>query len=120
MEGVRVASVHAGAYAGPIRGYANIPALAADVTAAILDSAEAHGRLEAAFRPEWEAWAAPMIELTREAADDPSRAAEVSERLAELGARPLPDIRTAGAVQTPRLTEGAHLATGRTSASRRR
>jgi hypothetical protein len=34
-----------------------------------------------------------MIELTRQAAADPSTAPEISERLAELGGRPLPRSR---------------------------
>jgi glycosyltransferase involved in cell wall biosynthesis len=94
MDGLRVTSVVAGEYAGPIRGYANIPAVAADLTTAILDAAEIYGRLSPSLRSRWEAWAAPMIEMTWEAVKDPFRAAEVTERLAELAARPLPAART--------------------------
>jgi glycosyltransferase involved in cell wall biosynthesis len=90
LEGKRVTSIAAGDYEGPIRGYANIPAIAADLTSAILDAAETYGRLATSLRPRWEAWTAPMIGLTLEAVEDPSRAAELTKRLAELAARPLP------------------------------
>jgi glucosyl-3-phosphoglycerate synthase len=99
MEGMRVASVRAGEYRGPLRGYASARAISADVTAATLDAAEAYGRLAAAQRPSWEAWTAPMIELARQAGRDPSRWREITDRATELAARPLPATR-----RSPRAT----------------
>lgn len=90
MEGRRVAHVDVGEYAGPLHGYACAPPIAVDVTAAILDAAERYGRLAPTLRSRWEGWAAPLIDLTRQAVADPARCGELTERASELAGRPLP------------------------------
>ena len=83
----KVAVVDIGEYRGRVRGYENIPRMARDITAAILDAAESAGRIGPRTRPRWEAWIRPVIDLTRKMAT--LTAPEIEARVDELMARPL-------------------------------
>lgn len=52
----RVANCSLGWFVGPVRGYTNLPAVGRDVGVAILDLAEANGRLQPDARPAWDDW----------------------------------------------------------------
>lgn len=88
--GDRVVSTPVGGFRGSLRGYTNIPAILDDVTEAILDGAVRHGRLAAAARPAWDAWADGIRKLVADQPPPGEDDAAFSERLAALAARPLP------------------------------
>jgi glycosyltransferase involved in cell wall biosynthesis len=67
LDGGKIANCELGEFVGPVRGYANIPEVATDVAAAILDLAEVRGRLPRADRPRWDAWVAPVLAELQEA-----------------------------------------------------
>jgi hypothetical protein len=84
IEGRRTALTHIGRYSGSVR---NGPGLPRDVGTAVLDLAEAVGRLGTGARPAWDEWLETVLGALAETADGgpASRA-----RLAEAAARPLP------------------------------
>ncbi len=88
--GRSVATTDLGFYRGPLRGYANVPAIGRDVAAAILDFAEEQELLDRAARPGWDSWVFDVIAAIEaqppvEASDEEYLAA-----LDALAARPLP------------------------------
>jgi hypothetical protein len=88
--GRRVGRCPLGVYEGPLRGYSNVPAIAADVAAAVLDLAERHGRLTRVARVEWDRWLEPVLDLL---ADPPPPGADDDSFVRALEAaaqRPLP------------------------------
>jgi glucosyl-3-phosphoglycerate synthase len=89
----RVVTCPLGAHRGPLRGYANAPAMAMDVAAAILDLAEFHGRLDPHERPRWDEWVEPAVDLIRGQPPPGADDAEYRRRLTEMAARPLPAAR---------------------------
>jgi glucosyl-3-phosphoglycerate synthase len=86
LDGLRTETVDIGTYSGPVR--AN-PGLPAEVAAAILDLAEARGRLGAGARSDWDGWLEPVLELI-EATDEDEAARRAM--LIEAAARPLPEL----------------------------
>jgi hypothetical protein len=93
LGGGRVVDCDLGTYEGKLREYSNIPAIGIDVAKALLDAAEAHGRLQHDARPEWDAWVAAVVSAMtsqpRVGADDSAYV----ERLLSTAARPLPSTR---------------------------
>jgi hypothetical protein len=90
VSGGRIETCRLGPQVGPLRGYANVPAIGADVAAAVLDLAEAHGRIGSRERPRWDAWVADVLAVMR---DQPAEDADDSgylRQLAAVAARPLP------------------------------
>jgi glucosyl-3-phosphoglycerate synthase len=82
-----------GVVRGPLRGYANVNEVATAVTAAILDFAVTHGRLDADLRPRWEGWVREVLDVI---AGQPPPGAPDEDYLARLeavGGRPLPPAR---------------------------
>jgi glycosyltransferase involved in cell wall biosynthesis len=88
--GGRVHRCELGPYRGPLRGYAHIPVLAADVAAAVLDAAEVHGRLAGGERPAWDEWAAGVLRVIGAQPRPGAAEEEYFERLRAAAARPLP------------------------------
>jgi glucosyl-3-phosphoglycerate synthase len=85
-----VADWDLGEFVGPLRDYTNLPGMAADVGAAILDCAEAYGRIAPAARPAFDEWVAVVVDLIRTM---PTAGPDLSAFRAELvatAARPLP------------------------------
>jgi glucosyl-3-phosphoglycerate synthase len=91
LLGRTVTVVDLGEYRGRVRGYANIPRMARDITDAILDTAESAGRIVARTRPRWRAWVQPVLDFTSAMAG--LTAVEIEARVWELVARPLPPTR---------------------------
>ena len=90
VTGGRIGRCDLGRYRGPLRGYRNIPTIAADVVGALLDGAVAHERMAASARPAWDAWTADILALV---ADQPPVGADDGPFLTELArrvARPMP------------------------------
>lgn len=77
-----------------VRGYANVPAIAEDVAAVILDLAEDHQRLDQALRPEWEAWISAVLEVIRAQPPEGDPDDDYVARLRTVSARPLPPARS--------------------------
>jgi hypothetical protein len=90
LLGARVATCDVGSFVGNLRGYSNIAQISADVAAAVLDLAEAHGRLDPACRPLWDGWVADAVELFRDQPPPGADDAEYLRELTRLAARPLP------------------------------
>jgi D-inositol-3-phosphate glycosyltransferase len=93
LDGGRVGRCRVGRFEGPLRDYANVPVIAADVAAAVLDLAVDRGRLGRAERRVWDAWVADVIDVVR---DQPPAGADDAQFLADLAAvasRPLPPRR---------------------------
>jgi glucosyl-3-phosphoglycerate synthase len=93
LDGLLIEVVDLGLYDGPLKAYANIERIALDMRAAILDLAQAEGRLAASMRPAWEEWSAAVIDHTHALPVPPTGRADFEERLMELVARPLPATR---------------------------
>jgi glucosyl-3-phosphoglycerate synthase len=62
VEGVRTRVIHVGAYDGPVR---RKPELGAEVGQAILDVAQANGRLDPRRRSDWDAWLEQTVGVLR-------------------------------------------------------
>ena len=90
LAGCRTAAVELGGYRGPLRGYANVAEVAADVAGALLDLAVAHGRISVSARPAWEAWAGEVLAVVREQPGEGEDDADYLRRLERAAARPLP------------------------------
>jgi glucosyl-3-phosphoglycerate synthase len=90
LSGARTAAVELGGYRGPLRGYRNIPVAAADVAAALLDLAVAHGRIRPGARPAWEAWVEEVLAVIRDQPGEGADDAAYLRHLERAGARPLP------------------------------
>lgn len=88
--GDRIVSSPVGGFRGSLRGYTNIPAILDDVTAAILDGAIRHGRLDAAARPAWDAWVDGVRALVADQPAPGTDDASFTARLEALATRPLP------------------------------
>jgi glucosyl-3-phosphoglycerate synthase len=75
LDGRRVETIQVGRYWGPVR---NRPELGVEVAAALLDLAEARGRLSPECRPEWDRWVESILGLIRrrEATDGTLRDAD--------------------------------------------
>lgn len=86
----RVRPVDIGLYTGPTR---RKPELGREVGEAVLDVAVAHGRLDPALRPQWDAWLADLMAVLL--AQPPIGAPQdgYQDRLAAAAARPLPPAR---------------------------
>ena len=92
LDGRRTETADIGTYSGPIRGN---PGLPEEVAAAILDTAESCGRLDAGARASWDEWLEPVLALIGETgADDKLR----RRMLTDAAARPLPEGGPAGAL----------------------
>jgi glucosyl-3-phosphoglycerate synthase len=89
--GGTIASCPLGPYRGLVRGYANVATIAADVAAAVLDQAVAHGRIHAGGRSPWGAWAAEVVAVIADQPAEDADDADYLRRLAVAAARPLPD-----------------------------
>jgi glycosyltransferase involved in cell wall biosynthesis len=85
LDGRRTETVDSGVYTGPVRSNPELPA---EVARAILDIAEARGRLAADARPQWDAWLEPILALIAETAADDAARRRLMTRAA---ARPLPE-----------------------------
>jgi glucosyl-3-phosphoglycerate synthase len=90
VTGGRIVRGHAGRFSGKLREYRNVAAIAADVATAILDAAEAHGRLDRDRRPEWDAWVQPIVDHLRVQPPIDADATAHTAALLELGQRALP------------------------------
>jgi hypothetical protein len=91
--GHQIATEDLGFVRGPLRGYANVTALANGITTEILDFAVACGRLDAEQRPAWDCWVEEVVETIGlppppGAPDDEHLAA-----VAEAAAQPFPPVR---------------------------
>ena len=75
------------------RGYAHVPEIGVGVSDAILDMAEAEGRLDPPLRPLWEAWVASVLELIRSQPGEGERDDDYIRELMARAARPLPPAR---------------------------
>jgi glycosyltransferase involved in cell wall biosynthesis len=91
--GATIAPHELGFHRGPLRGYANVAALAEGVVEALLDAAVAHGRLDAGARPAWEAWADEVLEVVRTQPGEHDDDSDYLRRLRRAAARPLPPAR---------------------------
>ena len=84
LDGRRTETADIGRYTGPVRPNPELPS---DVAQAILDIAEARGRLDPSARPDWERWLEPVLALIAETApEDRTR----RNLLTQAAARPLP------------------------------
>jgi glucosyl-3-phosphoglycerate synthase len=84
LDGRRTATVDIGRYAGTVRPNPELPA---DIARAILDLAEARGRLAPSARPLWDEWLEPVLRLIAVTTPDDL---ERRRMLEEAAARPLP------------------------------
>ena len=89
----RIELVELGDLRGPLRGYAHVPEIGVGVSDAILDMAEAEGRLDPPLRPLWEAWVASVLELIRSQPGEGERDDDYIRELMARAARPLPPAR---------------------------
>jgi glucosyl-3-phosphoglycerate synthase len=94
----RIEMVELGDLRGPLRGYAHVPVIGADIAEAILDMAEAEERLDSPMRPLWDAWAASVVELIRQQPGEGEPDDDYIRELMALAARPLPPARTTNPV----------------------
>jgi glucosyl-3-phosphoglycerate synthase len=90
LDGMEIETIDVGLYDGPLKGYANLERMAADVVEAILDMAAAEGRLDPSMRAAFEEWVAPVVEHMRSLPVPPEQRSSYTDRLMELAARPLP------------------------------
>jgi glucosyl-3-phosphoglycerate synthase len=97
LDGRQIERLDVGLYDGPIKGYANIERMAADVIAAILDLAVAERRLHPSMRGAYEDWAATVVEHAASLPVPPNEREAYTARLMELAARPLPLAQPVGA-----------------------
>jgi glucosyl-3-phosphoglycerate synthase len=81
-----------GYHRGPTR-YERAAKIGGEVARTILDLAEAHGRLDAAARPAWEAWLDPVLALIAGQPPDGAPADEFMRAVRAAAARPLPPPR---------------------------
>ena len=95
LDGLLVETIDVGLYDGPLKEYANLEGMAADVLEAILDMAVAEGRLDPTMRAAFEDWVAAVIEHMRSLPVPPEERPSYTDRLMELAARPLPAPRPA-------------------------
>jgi hypothetical protein len=79
-----------GAFEDPLRDYMNLACAAADVAAAILDLAVAHGRLSVAARVSWQVWADNVVAPLWRAFERGIFATHDFEQALAAGANPLP------------------------------
>ena len=87
LDGRRTETADIGLYAGPLRPNPELPG---EVARAILDVAEARGRLDPSARPDWDSWLEPVLALIAETGPDDSAGRSM---LTEAAARPLPEAR---------------------------
>jgi hypothetical protein len=88
IDGRTTATVDVGVFVGLIRPHA---LMYQEVAVAILDLAEAHGRLERAARPAWEAWVSETVAVVADCrSGDGIMAERFRGELAALAARPRP------------------------------
>lgn len=92
--GGRIGRCPVGRYAGPLRGYANIPQIAGDVAAAVLDLAVDFDRLDAGARPAWDLWVGDVIDFVKTQPPVGADDSAFLDELARLAARPLPPARS--------------------------
>ena len=92
--GGRTKAVELGVYEGPV--VPRRPDFAYEIGAAILDVAQAHGRLASDLRPAWEAWLARVAETLGAVAPDATDVSEYQEALRAAMSRPLPPARRSG------------------------
>jgi hypothetical protein len=90
LAGYRVETCQLGSYDGPLRDYTNVPAIAADVAAAILDLGEQHGRLSPTGRTDWDGWLAPVLDLLATPPPAGEDDTDFLSALARASARPVP------------------------------
>ena len=95
LDGRSIETIDVGLYDGPLKGYANLERMAADVVEAILDLAVAERRLDPSMRAAHEEWVAPVIEHMRSLPVPPEERAAYTDTLMALAARPLPAPRPA-------------------------
>ena len=89
LEGT-VTNQRVGWFRGKLRGYANIPQIAADVADALLDLAERHSRLDPERRTEWDAWVDVVLDALRDQPPDGSDDGDYVQGLLTLADRALP------------------------------
>lgn len=94
--GRTVSTTDLGYYRGPLRGYANVPAIGRDVAAAILDFAVAHDLLDRAARAAWERWVFEVIAAIEAQPPVDAPDEDYLAALDALAARPLPPRRRGG------------------------
>lgn len=88
IDGRMTATVDVGVFSGPVRPH---PSMYHEVAEAILDLAEACGRLERAARGPWDAWVSETFAVITECRSGDGIVAErFAEELAKLAARPRP------------------------------
>ncbi|MFL5782253.1 MAG: glycosyltransferase [Thermoleophilaceae bacterium] len=97
LDGRQIERLDIGLYDGPLKGYANIERMAADVIATILDLAVAERRLHPSMRGAYEEWASAVVEHASSLPVPPEGRETYTARLMELAARPLPVAQPAGA-----------------------
>jgi glycosyltransferase involved in cell wall biosynthesis len=92
-RGWRARTIDVGEYRGPVR---RKPDLGWESAEAILDVAEAHGRLDPELRPRWDEWVAETMRVVA-AQPDPSKdpPEEYRERLSAAAGRPFPPAKLA-------------------------
>jgi len=90
LSGGRIASCPVGWFRGNLRDYANIPRIASDVAATVLDVAEQHGRLDPAMRAAWEDWVLEAVDLLGRQPPAGADDAAYLDELAMVSARPVP------------------------------
>jgi glycosyltransferase involved in cell wall biosynthesis len=93
LERRRMTVEDLGLITNSVRGYANVPAIAEDVAAAVLDSAERHRRLDPALRSKWEAWTSAVLDVIRAQPPEGAPDDDYVARLRTVAARPLPPAR---------------------------
>lgn len=95
LDGMHIERIALGLYEGPLKGYANLERMAADIIEAILDLAVLEGRLDASRRAAFEEWVAPVVGHMRALPVPAEERPRYTDRLMELAARPLPAPRLA-------------------------
>jgi glucosyl-3-phosphoglycerate synthase len=87
LPGARLAVADIGEYRGR---FLFKPAMGLEIAAAVLDLAEATGRLRTADRPAWDAWVRVAVDHIATYRGEPERREAFRTRLLELATRPLP------------------------------
>ena len=97
LAGRSVVITDLGACENPIRDYLNVPAMGRDVADAVLDIAQASGRLHPGSRAAWDRWVDEVLGVIRR--QPPAGAPDDAyiERLLAVAARPLPPRGSAAA-----------------------
>jgi glucosyl-3-phosphoglycerate synthase len=90
VGGGRVGRIPVGRFRGPLRDYRNIPTIAAEVAAAVLDMAERRERIPPGERPAWDAWVSPVVDLVERQPPVGDDDTDFLEELAVAAGRPLP------------------------------